>query len=119
MITVDEDDEISMRFAAKYTQNNCMATGVSRSTVHKISKKENSYTFLLTFVVDLLLHDRPIMLLFCIDLLNKHNNDSRFFNNLLFTDEASFSWRGVNKLGKNHSTENPHLLKENPFQTEF
>ena len=65
--------------------------------------------------------DLPVRLQFAQFMLDKQTENQDFLNDLLFTDEATFTRRGVFNWKNNHlwDSENPHALKERHFQHEF
>ena len=66
-------------------------------------------------------NDLPARLNFCNFLIEKQSNDATFLKRILFTDEATFTRRGVFNWRNNHTweQENPHLIREHHFQNEF
>lgn len=114
LVRVDEDPQVSSsRLSA--------ATGVSKQSVLRVLRKERFYPYHFTPVQNLLRRDLPQRLQFCQFVLNKHNRDRNFVKNTLFTDEATFTRRGVFNWRNTHywEVENPHAVKERHFQHEF
>lgn len=111
---VEENPEISVRRLSA-------VTGIPQTRVHKILKTELLHPYHHTRVQDLLPQDLPTRLHFCRWLLNEHNNDSTFLSRVLFTDEATFTRRGMLNTRNSHtwSDENPHVAKTTHFQHEF
>lgn len=114
LVRVDENPEVSSRRLSA-------ATGVSQSSIIRILKKENFHPYHFTPVQNLLPRDLPRRLQFCQRILNQHNGDQNFIKNIMFTDEATFTRRGIFNWRNSHywEEENPHALKERHFQHEF
>lgn len=123
-VTVEQEEEILVRVSENpriSTRQLANSTHVRKTSILKILHAEKLYPYHLNPVQHLLPADLPARLQFCRFLLNSHNNDPAFINRILFTDEATFTRRGVLNWRNNHSWEldNPHLTIERHFQQEF
>lgn len=124
IITPQQEDEILVRVAQNSeisTRRLSTATGISQPSVIRILHKENLYPYHFTPVQNLLPRDYRTRVEFCQWLKGKLNNNPTFLNNILFTDEATFTRRGVFNWRNSHAweTENPRLKKDRHFQHEF
>lgn len=124
IITADMEDEILTRIIENpelSTRRLQAATGVSKSSVSRILHTEKLYPYHFTPVQNLLPNDLPRRLQFCQSMLGKINQDPIFLKKVLFTDEATFTRRGVFNWRNNHYYDfaNPHQYKETHFQHEF
>ncbi|KAJ3660913.1 hypothetical protein Zmor_005340 [Zophobas morio] len=65
--------------------------------------------------------DYPARVQFCEWLLQRHANDLRFIDNILWTDESIFSQDGVFNQHNNHfwATENPFVVRPRAHQRRF
>lgn len=123
-VTVRQEEEVLVRIAedpSLSTRRLEAATTLSKSTVSRITHTENLYPYHFTPVQNLLQNDLPARMEFCQILLNKKNENPSFLNNILFTDEATFTRRGIFNWRNNHyyALVNPHLPRERHFQHEF
>ncbi|XP_023310007.1 uncharacterized protein LOC111691430 [Anoplophora glabripennis] len=123
-ITVDEEEEILIRVSENSgmsTRRLSAATGVSQSSICRILKKEMLHPYHYTPVQQLLPQDLPARLQFAQFVQNMQMENPDFLNRILFTDEATFTRRGVFNWKNNHlwDSENPHAVKEKHFQHEF
>lgn len=123
-ISVEQEEEILVRIAENpqlSTRRLQAATRISKSAVSRIIHRENLYPFHFSPVQNLLPADEPLRLQFCQNLLQRANNDPLFVNTILFTDEATFTRRGIFNWRNNHyyDTVNPHVTRERHFQHEF
>lgn len=111
---IAEDPEVSVRRLSA-------ATGVPRTSTHKIIRAQLLYPYHYNKVQELLPQDPPQRVLFCRWLQNKQRADPTFFGSILFTDEANFTRRGVTNMrnSKFWSEANPHLNKTKRYQHEF
>jgi hypothetical protein len=111
---VEEDPEISIRRLS-------VATGVSRNSVSTVLHTQQLRCFHFTPVQNLLPPDFVMRQTFCERILEIHNRDHTFIGRIAFTDEATFTRRGVFNWRNSHvwSEENPHVIKEHHFQHEF
>lgn len=124
IITADQEDEILIQVAENpevSTRRLAAATGISQSSIFRILKKENLRPFHFTPVQNLLARDLPARVEFSEFLRNEQRANRNFLENILFTDEATFTRRGVFNWRNSHywDVENPHLPKESHFQQEF
>lgn len=123
-ITVEQEEEILVRIAENpelSTRRLEASTGIGKSTVSEVINAENLFPYHFTPVQNLLPGDLPVRSEFCQNLLNKNNEDPMFLRKILFTDEATFTRRGIFNWKNNHhyALENPRLPKERHFQHEF
>lgn len=123
-VTVEQEEEILVRVAENSqisTRRLQAATGISKTTILKVIHDENLYPYHFTPVQNLLPTDLPARLNFCNFLNQKQDLDPDFPKKILFTDEATFTRRGVFNWRNNHSweQENPHAIRERHFQHEF
>lgn len=123
-ISVDQEEDILVRIADNpqlSTRRLSAITGVSNASVFRILKKENLRPFHFTPVQNLLPRDLPVRVEFAQFIRDRKNLNANFVNNILFTDEATFTRRGVFNWRNSHSwdIENPHVVREAHFQHEF
>lgn len=123
-ITPEQEEEILVRVAENpevSSRRLKAATGVSKSSIVRIFHDEGLYPYHFTPVQCLLPPDLPARLQFSHFFQNLQNTDPMFLNRVLFTDEATFTRRGVFNYRNRHAweNENPHLVVERHFQHEF
>lgn len=123
-ITVDQEDEILTRVAENpeiSSRQLARDTRVSQTTIMRILHKEKLYPYRFTPVQNLLAADPPARLQFANLMRAQQHIDHQFLNNVLFTDEATFTRRGVFNFRNKHvwDIENPHVVSERHFQQEF
>lgn len=123
-ISVEQEDEVLVRVTENpgiSTRRLSTATRISQSAIWRILKKEKLYPFHLNPVQNLLPQDPPARLRFANFLQEQITNDPTFLEKNLFTDEATFTRRGVFNWHNNHlwDYENPHGVKARTFQHEF
>lgn len=111
---VDEDPTISVRQVSRDLR-------ISKSISHSIIKENLFHPYHIECVQELIPPDLQKRLRFCRILENKSNRFPNFYKNILFTDESTFTRRGVNNLHNEHvyALENPHAVKSIHFQREF
>lgn len=111
---VDEDPSLS-------TRNIARDTGVSRHTVWRTLHENLLYPYHLQRVQCLRPEDYPRRVEFCEWLLQRHRQDQEFISKILFTDEATFTRRGIANYHNYHiwADENPHQTRNARFQEEF
>lgn len=85
-------------------------SGVSRSTIHKILKKNKYVPFKYQPVQTLLLGDYQRRLTFAQWFINAFEENHNFFRHILWSDESNFSNRGMINKRNNH-----YWSRENPF----
>lgn len=87
----------------------------------RVLRSEGLSPYYFTPVQDLLPADLPARIQFCRFILDQQNECPMFLNNILFTDEATFTRRGVFNFPNKHvwENENPHLVVERHIQHEF
>lgn len=123
-LSVQQEEEILVRVGENpciSTRHLANATHVKRTQLLQVLHTEKLHPYHYSPVQHLLPTDLPARLQFCQLLLNNHNHDPTFINRILFTDEATFTRRGVFNWRNNHTweVENPHLTRERHFQQEF
>jgi hypothetical protein len=124
MITPDQEDEILIRIAddpQTSSRRLAAATGINKTSILKTLHEEKYHPYHFTPVQNLLPVDLPSRYQFASDIRNKQNTDYTFVNRILFTDEATFTRRGIFNLRNKHCWEvqNPHVTRERHFQHEF
>lgn len=94
---------------------------VSQSTVWRTLHADLRKPFHFQPVQGLLPEDPPRRLAFCHWLLEVVQNDEQFLKHILWTDEATFTRRGVVNYHNLHvwAHENPHANRAHDFQQEF
>lgn len=114
MVRVDDDSQVSTRRLSS-------GLGISKTSILKILHREHFHPYHFTPVQNLLPTDLPLRCRFANDIRNRQNLDHSFVDKILFTDEATFTRRGVFNLRNNHywDIENPHVKRERHFQHEF
>jgi hypothetical protein len=114
LIQVAEDPEISVRRMA-------VRTGISRSSVLRIFHREHLHPYHFTPVQNLLEADLPARLDFARYIQARQDQDPFFINKIMFTDEATFTRRGIFNFRNKHSWDiaNPNVITERHFQHEF
>ena len=122
--TAEEEEDVLERVAENpniSVRRLSTATGISRTSVHNILRTQLLYPYHHTKVQELLPNDLPFRFDFCRWFRNKPNNDPTFFSRVLFTDEATFTHRGIFNTRNYHtwSEENPHITRAKHFQREF
>ncbi|KAJ8910642.1 hypothetical protein NQ315_012510 [Exocentrus adspersus] len=111
-ITVEQEEEILVRVAEDpqiSTRRLKTLTGVSQTGVLKVLHKERLHPYYFT----------PVQFSnFC---RIRHNEDPTFLDRILFTDEATFTRRGIFNYRNKHvwDTENPHAVTARHFQHKF
>ncbi|XP_022917996.2 uncharacterized protein [Onthophagus taurus] len=123
-ISVDEEDEVLVRVSNNpkvSSRRLSAATGLSKSSILRILKKERLYPYHFVPVHALLPTDLRVRLEFVNFIKNRQNFDPSFIANILFTDEATFTRSGVFNFKNYHvwETENPHMTRQRHFQHEF
>lgn len=95
--------------------------GASRSLINKIIKKNKLHPYRLSHHQALTDQDHQRRLQFCNWAMNKMQEQYNFFDNVLFSDESSFSNTGrVNTNNFHHYADtNPRLLREADHQHRF
>jgi hypothetical protein len=123
-IAIDQEEEILVRVAENpeiSSRRMALSTGVSKSSVLRIFHREKLHPYHFTPVQNLLAADFPARLQFARFFQAQQNAEQIFLNKILFTDEATFTRRGVFNFRNKHTwdTENPFLVTERHFQHEF
>lgn len=123
-ITVDEEEEVLIRVLedpSVSTRRLSLSTGLSQSSVCRILKKEKLRPYHYTPVQNLLQQDYLARQRFAQWLQDKLRDNDNFLSKILFTDEATFTRRGVFNWKNNHlwNSENPRAVRERHFQHEF
>ena len=96
-------------------------TGVSKSTAHRILKRNEFHPYHVQRVQSLLPRDYPARLAFCQTMLQKYREDPQFLNKILWSDESTLKKDGYMNLHNLHEwhLENPHLMREDRSQYRF
>lgn len=111
---VEEDPELSTRRVSR-------EIGVSKDVVNRVIREQLLYPFHKMSVQDLLPQDPQRRLGFCQFINRQRERELDFGKNILFTDEACFTRRGVTNFHNEHvyAYENPHAIRVKHFQHEF
>ncbi|KOB69360.1 Electron transfer flavoprotein-ubiquinone oxidoreductase [Operophtera brumata] len=111
---VAEDSTISVRDIAR-------REGIAKSTVHRILKRRKFHPYHVTRVQTLQPRDFAARVTFCRLMLDKIEEDSEFFDRILWSDESSAKRDGFLNLHNLHSWQltNPHLIREDKSQYQF
>lgn len=111
---VEEDPSTSTRRISR-------RTGVARSTVHRILKRNNLHPYHVQRVQALLPADYQRRINFCREMLRRCRQDRNFFNSILWSDESCFKRMGVFNIHNLHhwSVVNPRIVREDRFQHQF
>lgn len=121
-IVPKQEEEILVGVADEIcTRRLAVGSEVSRSSVLRILHQERLYPYHFTPVQNLLEADLPARLQFARFCRARQNEDLSFLNNVLFTDEATFTRRGVLNFRNKHywSIKNPQSVAERNFQYKF
>lgn len=96
-------------------------TGIGKSTVHDILKRNAFHPYHVTRVQTLQPRDYANRLRFCRQMLTKIEEDPQFFNKILWSDESTVKRDGYLNLHNLHSwqLENPRLMREDRSQYQF
>lgn len=113
--TLDRNPSTSTRIVSNEMGN------ISRSSVHRIWKEQLLKPYHFTRVHELLPRDYGPRQEFCRWFLNKLENDRHFPRRILFTDEASFTKKGIMNFHNLHTwaDENPNLIRVANSQYQF
>ena len=109
--TVEDEPRIS-------TRNVSRQTGISKSSIHRVLKRNLLHPYHAQKVQELLPEDLDRRVTFCRFILRQ---EIHFQKKILFTDEASFTRRGITNVHNYHeySDVNPKLAVPRHFQREF
>lgn len=112
--TVDEDPTTSTRRLGR-------AVGVCKDVVHRVLREQLLHPYHLQLVQNLLPQDPDLRLGFCRFIRQERIQNNDFHKQILFTDEACFTRRGMTNLHNEHvyADENPHATKTTHYQHEF
>jgi hypothetical protein len=110
----DDNGQISIRTVANMVNT-------SKSTVQRILRDNRRHAYHYTRVQNLIPEDHEARVNFCTWLLQQHDADPNFVNNILFTDESLFSREGTFNCHNYHiwAEENPHAKHVGRFQHRF
>lgn len=110
----DTDPETSTRRAAA-------ELGIPRMTVWRTLKADGRYPYHKQKTQELLPEDYPKRIQYCEWLLLQQAEDPRFTNKILWTDEATFTRKGIFNSRNYHvwAHENPHAIHVSSYQHEF
>lgn len=97
------------------------ATGIPKSSVHKILQREKLHPYHYRRVQTLLPRDYPLRVAFCEVMLRKHRENPQFLDKILWSDESTCKKDGYLNLHNLHSwsLRNPHLKREDKSQYQF
>lgn len=111
---VERNPSVSTRVAARQV-------GVSRSTVHRIFRRNLLHPYHIQRVQELTENDRPLRVTFCTWFRQRVANDVHFCAKVLFTDECCFTRNGIINFHNAHnwSDVNPHATRQQRFQHRF
>lgn len=111
---VEEDPSTSVRTIEA-------STGVTKSTAHRILQKNKLHPYHVQRVQTLLPRDYEPRVAFCQTMIQKHREDPRFFEKILWSDESTFKKDGYMNLHNLHEwhVENPNLMREGRSQYRF
>lgn len=111
---VTEDAKLSTRRLS-------LEVGVSKDVVHRVLQEQLLHPYHIQPVQDLLVLDPNLRLGFCGFINEQRAQNVNFCRNILFTDEACFTRRGVTNFHNEHvyAYENPHATKVTHYQHEF
>lgn len=95
--------------------------GVPKSSIHVILKRNEMHPFHVQRVQALLPADYPKRVTFCREMLRRMQEDTDFFNRILWTDECTLKRVGIFNVRNTHcwSIENPHQVRRDHFQHQF
>lgn len=113
--SVERDPNISTRIISNELGN------ISQPSVVRVLQEQQLKPYHFTRVQELLPTDYGPREVFCQWFLHQLQNDRRFSKRVLFTDEASFTRRGIVNFHNYHSwaEENPHALRIANSQHQF
>lgn len=96
-------------------------TGIPKSTVHNVLKTHKYHPYHLQRVQTLQPADYPRRVEFCRIMLRKINENSRFFDKIMWSDESACRKDGYQNLHNLHNwaLENPHATIQDRSQTQF
>lgn len=111
---VDDNPEISTRKLSR-------EMGISKDVINRVTREQQIYPYHKQPVQELLHLDFDLRLRFCQFINDQMADNVNFNRNILFTDEACFTKRGVTNFHNEHvyAEENPHAIKVNHYQHEF
>lgn len=97
------------------------ASGISRSTVHRVLQCEGLHPFHVQRVQLLQPDDYPQRVVFAQWFINQSAADPHFASSVLFSDEATFTREGVFNTHNAHiwSSNNPHTTRSRAAQQRF
>lgn len=114
LMRIEQNQEISIRKLSA-------RTGISSTIIYKVIHRNQLHPYHFTPVQHLKPRDLPARLAFCRRIRGKQNNNAQLMKSVLFTDEATFTRRGVFNWRNSHiwAEENPHKARVHHFQDEF
>ena len=115
----DDDNQLSTRRASR--QLRAVEVQASKDKVSRTLRKDHRKPYHLQPVQNLIPEDGPKRLNFCNWLINSVQRDAAFLSKILWSDEATFTRRGVVNYHNLHvwAHENPHAIRPRSFQREF
>lgn len=95
--------------------------GISSSSIWRTLRADGRHAYHIQRVQHLLPQDMGCRRVFCDWMLSQADNDDQFTQKVMWTDEATFTRRGILNQRNNHiwSYENPRAVREHSFQHEF
>lgn len=107
MISMEDNPHNSLRFVAINSE-------ISKSTVHRVLKKEKYHPYKIQFVQELIEDDPDRRLHFCEIMMDLCQANGDFHQKIIFSDEATFCLNGtVNRQTCRYwSRDNPHWMAE-------
>lgn len=115
----NNDNRLSSRRVSKQLQ--AQNISVSKNKILRTLHRDHRKPYHLQPVQNLRPQDGPKRLHFCNWLIRSSRRDAMFLRKILWTDEATFTRRGVVNYHNLHvwAQENPHEIRPRAFQTEF
>jgi len=112
--SVEENPSTSVRMISR-------ASHISKTKVHTILKRNKLYPFHLTPVQALNDGDSEKRLHFCNLIIEKYQTDDSFLQQILWTDESTFTRDGTTNFHNMHhyAKENPHVKFQRKHQYRF
>lgn len=118
-------DEDILGYALAYPQCSVRdiskACGCSKSCIWRVLNKYGAHPYRPILGQELLSGDKQRRFDFCNFILNKHDQDPFFVNDIMWTDECQFTRQGVVNAHNVHywSLENPHNVRPNKHQVRW
>lgn len=108
---VEAEPNTSLRVTSRQTH-------FQKDTIHRLLRRNGLYPFRPQKVQVLHEGDRELRINFCRWLLDNVNNDPHFIENIMFTDECTFTQTGIMNTHNLHEwrDENPYLIRKRCHQ---